>query len=46
MVQFSHYLLSVLFTQKHTIRHGLEQTSGVLWREKVQIWSPSQSKPA
>lgn len=36
----------MLFTQKHTIRYGLEQTSGVLWRGKAQIWSPSQSKPA
>lgn len=46
LIQFSSYLPSMLFTQKHTVRHGLEQTSRVLWRGKVQIWSPSSSKPA
>lgn len=46
LVQFSSYLPSMLFTQKYTIRHGLEQTARVLWRGQVQMRSPSQYKPA
>lgn len=30
LVQFSSYLQSMLFTQKHAVRHGLEQIDRVL----------------